>query len=62
MSLLVGGGFGRVVGYIWAIWVIVESFLVIGLAPWFSIAMIGLGTLVIYGLAITSDEGGEVRS
>ena len=34
VSLLVGGGFGRVVGYIWAIWVIVESFLVIGLAPW----------------------------
>ena len=39
LSLLVGGGFRRVVGYIWAIWVIVQSFLVIGVAPWFSIAI-----------------------
>ena len=54
-SLLVGGGFGRVLGYIWAVWVIVQGFLVIGVAPWFSIAMIALATLVIYGLAATSD-------
>ena len=53
LSLLVGGGFGRVVGYIWAVWVIVQSFLVINLAPWFSIAMIALATLVIYGLAVS---------
>lgn len=55
-SLLVGGGFGRVVGYIWAVWVIVQSFLIIGLAPWFSIAMIGLAMLVIYGLTVSSDS------
>jgi hypothetical protein len=59
LSLLVGGGFGRVVGYIWAIWVIVQSFLVIGLAPWFSIAMIALAMFVIYGLSISSDLGEE---
>ena len=30
-SLLGGGGFGRVIAYVWAVWVIVQSFLVIGL-------------------------------
>jgi hypothetical protein len=55
LSLLAGGGFGRVLGYIWAIWVIVQGFLVIGIAPWFSIAMIGLATLVIYALSSGSD-------
>ena len=55
LSLLVGGGFGRVLGYVWAVWAIVESFLLIGVAPWFSIAMIALATLVIYGLSVTSE-------
>ena len=55
LSLLVGGGFGRVLAYVWAVWVIVQSFLVIGVAPWFSLAMIGLATLVVYGLAVSSD-------
>ena len=56
LSLLVGGGFGRVLGYIWAIWVIVQSFLIIGWAPWFSIAMIGLGVLVLVALVHTTAE------
>ena len=55
LSLLVGGGFGRVLGYIWAVWVIVQSFLIIGAAPWFAIAMIALATFVIYGLSASSD-------
>jgi hypothetical protein len=55
LSLLVGGGFGRVLGYIWAIWVIVQSFLIIGAAPWFAIAMIALATFVIYGLSVSSE-------
>ena len=55
ISLLGGGRFGRVIAYIWAVWVIVQSFLVIGLAPWHATAMIVLATLVIYGLASTSD-------
>lgn len=55
LSLLVGGGFGRVVGYIWAIWVIVQSFLIIGAAPWFALAMIALAILVMYGLSSSSE-------
>ena len=52
--LLGGGGFGRVVAYVWAIWAIVESFLIIGAAPWYAAATIVLATLVIYGLASSS--------
>jgi hypothetical protein len=52
-SLLGGGGFGRVVGYVWGVVVIVESFLIIGLAPWYAAGAIGLATLVIYGLAVS---------
>ena len=52
-SLLGGGEFGRVIAYIWAILVIVNSFLIIGIAPWFGAAMIALAILVIYGLAST---------
>ncbi len=54
-SLLGGGGFGRVVAYIWAVLVIVQAFLTIGIAPWWSIAMIALASGVIYGLAQTSE-------
>ena len=52
-SLLGGGEFGRVIAYLWAILVIVNSFLIIGIAPWFAAAMIALAVLVIYGLAST---------
>ena len=52
-SLLGGGEFGRVIAYIWAILVIVNSFLTIGIAPWFGAAMLTLALLVIYGLAST---------
>ena len=55
VSLLGGGGFGRVLAYIWATWVIVQSFLIIGAAPWFAATMILLAVLVVYGLASTSD-------
>lgn len=54
-SLLGGGGFGKVVAYIWAVVVIVQSFLIIGFAPWWSIAMIALASGVIYGLAKSSE-------
>ena len=54
-SLLAGGGFGKVVAYIWAVLVIVQSFLIIGFAPWWSIAMIALAAGVIYGLAKSSE-------
>lgn len=55
LSLLVGGGFGRVLGYIWAVWLVVESFLVIQQAPWFALAMMALGVLVIYALTVGSE-------
>ena len=57
-SLLAGGGFGRVMGYIWGVLVICQSLLLIGVAPWYSAAAIALGSLVIYGLASTSDAEG----
>jgi hypothetical protein len=42
-----------VIAYIWAILVIVNSFLIIGIASWFAAAMITLAVLVVYGLAST---------
>ena len=54
-SLLGGGGFGRVVAYIWAVLVIVQAFLTMGVAPWWSVTMIGLASGVIYGLAKTGE-------
>jgi len=55
-SLLGGGGFGRVVAYLWAVLVIVNSFLIIGVAPWFAALMITLAVLVVYGLASSPSE------
>jgi hypothetical protein len=55
-SLLGGGSFGRVVSYVWAVLVIVNSFLIMGIAPWFAAAMIVLATLVVYGLASSPSE------
>jgi hypothetical protein len=53
-SLLTGSTFGRVIGYIWAISVIVESFLLLEWAPWYGTATLVLATLVIYALSSTS--------
>jgi energy-converting hydrogenase Eha subunit B len=55
-SLLNNGGFGRFIAYAWAILVIVQSFLIIGLAPWYAAAMIALSVLVIHGLSSTSNS------
>ena len=54
-SLLSGNTFGRVIGYGWAVLVIVQSFLVIQYAPWFGSGMILLAILVIYALSVASD-------
>jgi magnesium-transporting ATPase (P-type) len=54
-SLLSGNTFGRVVGYFWAILVIVQSFLVLEFAPWFGFAALLLAMFVIYALSATSD-------
>ena len=53
LSLLGGGGFGRVLGYIFGILVIVQGFTVIGIAPWYGALSIIIGVLVVYGLAAT---------
>jgi len=55
-SLLTGGGFGKVIAYIWAVFVIVQSFLIIAFAPWYAIAMILLAVAVIHALATSGSE------
>ncbi len=55
-SLLGGGGFGRFVAYVWGCLVIVQSFLIIGQAPWYAALMIFLAVMVIFGLASTADD------
>jgi hypothetical protein len=55
-SLLSSGQFGRIVGYIWGVVVIVNSFLIMRIAPWYAAAGIALAALVIYGLSTTNDE------
>jgi hypothetical protein len=64
LALLGGVGFltpsfGRVVAYAWATLVIVQGFMLIGQAPWYSAAMIAVALLLIYGLASQAAEGGE---
>jgi hypothetical protein len=55
-SLLGNGTFGKVVAYLWAVLVIVNSFLIMGVAPWFAFTMIALAVLVVYGLASSPKE------
>jgi hypothetical protein len=59
-SLLGGGTFGKVVAYLWAVLVIVNSFLIMGIAPWFAFTMIALAVLVVYGLASSPKETAAV--
>jgi len=63
-SLLGGHTFGRVIGYLWAILVIVESFLLFSTAPWYAFGALVLGVLVVYALSTTSgwtDDSTEAR-
>jgi hypothetical protein len=55
-SLLVNGAYGRVVAYLWAVLVMVNSFLIIGVEPWFAAAMITLAVLVTYGVSRPSAD------
>lgn len=52
-SIFEGRTFGRVIGYIWAVLVIVQGFSVINIAPWYGAISIALAALVLYGLAST---------
>ena len=51
VSLLGGGGFGRFIAYVWAIFAIVNGFSVISQAPWYGAITIGIAVLVVWGLA-----------
>jgi hypothetical protein len=55
-SLLNNDGFGRFIAYAWAIVVIVQSFLIIGIAPWYAAATILLAVLVLHGLTSTASS------
>jgi hypothetical protein len=54
-SLLSGNTFGRVIGYIWAIVVVVQSLMILSWAPWYGFAALALALLVMYALSTTSD-------
>ena len=54
--------FGRVLGYIWAGMVIVQSFTIISYAPWYGFAAMILAVLVIYALSATSGSTDRTAS
>jgi hypothetical protein len=55
-SLLSNSRFGRVIAYVWGTLVLVQSLLIISLAPWYASAAIALASLVMLGLAMTADD------
>ena len=56
LSLLANGGFGRVVGYMFSVLIIVQGFSVVGVAPWYGAISITLGALVAYAIASNRRE------
>jgi hypothetical protein len=58
-SLLNGDMFGRIIGYLWAGVVLVQSFLEMTYAPWYGAIAAGIAILVIYALSTTSDWTGS---
>lgn len=54
-SLLGGNTFGRIIAYVWAGVVLIQSFMILGSAPWFGFAALILAVLVIYAVSLTSD-------
>jgi len=56
LSIFANNEFGRVIGYIFGVLVIVQGFTTIGVAPWYSAFSIAIGSLVVYGLATTPKE------
>jgi len=53
-SLFGGNTFGRVIGYAWAVLVIVQSFLILSFAPCFGVSALLLAILVMIALSATS--------
>jgi hypothetical protein len=54
-SLLSGNMFGRVIGYLWAGFVLIQSFMILGYSPWFGFGSLLLAILVIYALSASSE-------
>ena len=54
-SLLGGNTFGRVIGYIWAGLVLVQSFLILAWSPWFGFAAMLLSIVVMFAISATSE-------
>ena len=54
-SLLSGNTYGRIIGYAWAVVVIVQSFSLISYAPWYGFSALLLAILVLIALSATSD-------
>jgi len=54
-SLLEGHSYGRIFTYVWAVLVIIDSFLIIGQAPWYAFATMGIAILVCYGLSTAAN-------
>jgi hypothetical protein len=54
-SLLSGNTFGRVIGYIWAGAVLVQSFLILAWSPWFGFAAMLLSIVVMFAISATSE-------
>jgi len=55
-SLLKGRVFGRLMGYVWGVVVIVQSLVIVGYAPWFAALSIGLAIAVLYGVGVAPLE------
>jgi hypothetical protein len=55
-SLLKGGVFGRLMGYLFGVVVIVQALVVVGYAPWFAALSIALAIAVIYGVGVAPLE------
>ena len=49
----------RVIGYIWAVFVIVQGFTIINISPWYGALSIAVAGLVIYGVASTPKAAGS---
>lgn len=51
-SLLSGGVYGRLFGYLFGAVVIVQSLVIVGYAPWFAALSIALAIAVVYGVGV----------
>jgi hypothetical protein len=54
-SLLSNHEYGRVIGYLFGIFVVVEGFMLLFYAPWYGAFAILIGILVMYALAVASE-------